>query len=61
MATDRPTLDNNGLPRLFKEISIGYHGSLRWESEEGDWNMKSSEQVWNKNSSQQFIKEDTQE
>jgi hypothetical protein len=42
MATDRPTIDNNGSPRLYKELSIDYHGSLRWESEEAVWNINSS-------------------
>jgi hypothetical protein len=42
MATDRPAIDNNGSPRLYKELSIGYHSSLRWESEEAVGNMNSS-------------------
>jgi hypothetical protein len=28
MATDRPTIDNNGSPRLYKELSIDYRSSL---------------------------------
>jgi hypothetical protein len=30
MATDRPTIDNNGSPRLHKELSIDYQSSRRW-------------------------------
>jgi hypothetical protein len=26
MATNRPTIDNNGSPRLYKELNIDYHG-----------------------------------
>jgi hypothetical protein len=31
MATDRRTIDNNGSPRLYKELRIDYHSSLECE------------------------------
>jgi hypothetical protein len=31
MATNRSTIDNNGSPRLYKELSIDYHSSLEYE------------------------------
>jgi hypothetical protein len=31
VAADRPTIDNNGSPRLYKELRIDYHSSLEYE------------------------------
>jgi hypothetical protein len=31
VATNRPTIDNNGSPRLYKELRIDYHSSLEYE------------------------------
>jgi hypothetical protein len=42
LATNRPTIDNSGSPRLYKQGRIDYCSSLRWESEEAVGNMNSS-------------------
>jgi hypothetical protein len=31
MATNRSTIDNNGSPRLYKELRTDYHSSLEYE------------------------------
>jgi hypothetical protein len=31
VATNRPTIDNNGSPRLYKELRIDFHSSLEYE------------------------------
>jgi hypothetical protein len=31
VATNRPTVDNSGSPRLYKELRIDYHSSLEYE------------------------------
>jgi hypothetical protein len=31
VATNRPTIDNNGSPRLYEELRIDYHSSLEHE------------------------------
>jgi hypothetical protein len=30
VATNRPTIDNSGSPRLYKELMIDYHSSLEY-------------------------------
>jgi hypothetical protein len=30
VATNRPTIDNDGSPRLYKELRIDYHSSLEY-------------------------------
>jgi hypothetical protein len=31
VAANRPTIDNSGSPRLYKELRIDYHSSLEYE------------------------------
>jgi hypothetical protein len=45
LATNRPIIDNNGSPRLYKELMIDYRIVWSWESARAGRDSSSSEQV----------------